>query len=78
MTFGLETTDLATSTVRIRGTENIRPFIETFKSYGHIEIDTARVYGNGETEQVCDNSLRKRVKDSFGTIILQLLLNLSI
>ncbi|GJJ68361.1 aflatoxin B1 aldehyde reductase [Entomortierella parvispora] len=51
MTFGLETTDLKTSMVRVRGTENVRPFFEMFKSYGHTELDTARVYGNGETEQ---------------------------
>jgi len=58
MTFGLETTDLTTTAVRTRGTENIRPFFEKFKSEGYTEIDTARFYGNGETEQVCCPSVQ--------------------
>ncbi|KAG0047278.1 hypothetical protein BGZ83_007647 [Gryganskiella cystojenkinii] len=52
MTFGLDNSNLETSAVRVRGTENIRPIIEEFKRHGHVELDTARVYGNGDTEQV--------------------------
>ncbi|KAG0042253.1 Aflatoxin B1 aldehyde reductase member 2, partial [Gryganskiella cystojenkinii] len=51
MTFGLDTTDTTTSAVRTRGVENIRPILEVFKKHGHVEIDTARAYGNGDTEK---------------------------
>ncbi|KAG0208633.1 hypothetical protein BGX28_000441 [Mortierella sp. GBA30] len=51
MTFGLESTSAATSAVRVRGTENIQPFLDTFGAYGHIELDTARIYCNGDTEE---------------------------
>ncbi|KAF9171852.1 hypothetical protein BGX21_004784 [Mortierella sp. AD011] len=51
MTFGFETRhDL--SLVRVCGAENAKSFLELFGSYGHVEIDTARVYGAGTTEQV--------------------------
>ena len=52
MTFGLESTDAATSSVRVRGVDNIKPFLEMFKSRGHHEVDTARVYCGGDTETV--------------------------
>ncbi|KAG0228966.1 hypothetical protein BGW42_001850 [Actinomortierella wolfii] len=52
MTFGLEGTDASTSAVRVRGSENVKPFLDIFKKYGHTEVDTARVYGNGDTEEV--------------------------
>jgi len=51
MVFGLDTTDSTKTAAYILGTEKIRPFLETFKSHGHVEIDTARAYGNGDTEQ---------------------------
>ncbi|KAG0278389.1 hypothetical protein BGZ96_002402 [Linnemannia gamsii] len=49
-TFGLKTTAAETSSVRIRGIENIKPFLDTFHKYGHTELDTARVYCGGDTE----------------------------
>ncbi|KAF8944533.1 hypothetical protein BGZ47_004127 [Haplosporangium gracile] len=52
MTFGLEKTSTDTSLVRIRGADNIAPFLTTFHAHGHIEVDTARLYGNGDTETV--------------------------
>jgi aflatoxin B1 aldehyde reductase len=52
MTFGLETTDFETSVVRVRGAQNIKPFFDAFKAHGHEEVDTARIYGNGDTELV--------------------------
>ncbi|KAG0378482.1 hypothetical protein BGX24_003694 [Mortierella sp. AD032] len=52
MTFGLDTTDAATSSVRVRGPSNVAPFLETFYAHGHIEVDTARFYGNGDCEVV--------------------------
>ncbi|KAG9061140.1 Aflatoxin B1 aldehyde reductase member 2 [Linnemannia hyalina] len=52
MTFGLETTSFETSVVRVRGAQNIKPFMDVFKSHGHEEVDTARIYGNGDTELV--------------------------
>ncbi|KAF9015971.1 Aflatoxin B1 aldehyde reductase member 2 [Haplosporangium bisporale] len=50
MTFGLETTDSAKTTVRVRGIDNIKPFLETFHKFGHTELDTARIYCLGDTE----------------------------
>ncbi|KAG0287810.1 hypothetical protein BGZ98_004480, partial [Dissophora globulifera] len=52
MTFGLESTDASTSSIRVRGADNVKPFLEMFKSHGHIEIDTARMYCGGDTETV--------------------------
>ncbi|KAF9117919.1 hypothetical protein BGW39_001668 [Mortierella sp. 14UC] len=52
MTFGLEGTSAETSVVRVRGVKNVAPFLETFHTHGHIEIDTARIYCNGDTETV--------------------------
>ncbi|KAG0048731.1 hypothetical protein BGZ83_006334 [Gryganskiella cystojenkinii] len=52
MTFGLEETKGEGSVIRVRGTEAVRPFLETFAAYGHVEIDTARIYGHGDTEIV--------------------------
>ncbi|KAG0024513.1 hypothetical protein BGZ82_010432 [Podila clonocystis] len=51
ITFGLKTTSTSLTAVRVQGTENIQPFLDTFRSYGHTEIDIARIYGNGETEK---------------------------
>ncbi|KAG0048730.1 hypothetical protein BGZ83_006333 [Gryganskiella cystojenkinii] len=50
MTFGLEDTQTELSVIRVRGVEAVRPFIEKFTAYGHVEIDTARIYGRGDTE----------------------------
>ena len=51
MTFGLESSDVATTAVRVKGAANIQPFLDTFLRHGHSDIDTARIYGNGDTEQ---------------------------
>ncbi|KAI1292960.1 hypothetical protein EDD11_008563 [Mortierella claussenii] len=50
MTFGLDTTDSTTTTVRVQGVENIRPFLDSFHAHGHNEVDTARLYCRGDTE----------------------------
>ncbi|KAG0326142.1 hypothetical protein BGZ99_010047 [Dissophora globulifera] len=53
MTFGTETTTTdGVSVVRVYGAENVGKFVEKFHSFGHIELDTARIYGNGDTEIV--------------------------
>ncbi|KAF9176698.1 hypothetical protein BGZ50_009812, partial [Haplosporangium sp. Z 11] len=52
MTMGLEKSNTATSTVRVRGAENVKPFLDTFHAHGHVELDTARLYCNGDTEEV--------------------------
>ena len=52
MTFGLESTSLSTSAVRVRGTKEIKLFLDKFHAYGHVELDTARIYCNGDTELV--------------------------
>ncbi|KAF9159231.1 hypothetical protein DFQ26_006775 [Actinomortierella ambigua] len=48
MTFGLETSDLATTAVRLRGVHEVQPLIELFLSYGHSHIDSARIYTDSE------------------------------
>ncbi|KAK3814666.1 MAG: Aldo/keto reductase [Linnemannia elongata] len=52
MTFGLDTTDASTSACKVRGAAAVTPFLTTFHSHGHIEVDTARFYGNGDCEVV--------------------------
>lgn len=52
MTFGLENTTGEATVIRVRGAENVKPFLDTFAAYGHVEIDTARIYGRGDTEVV--------------------------
>ncbi|KAF9350920.1 hypothetical protein BGX26_010940 [Mortierella sp. AD094] len=52
MNFGLEGTNAVTSTVRVRGVENIKTFVDLFHDHGHAEIDTARFYCAGDTETV--------------------------
>ncbi|KAG0266690.1 hypothetical protein DFQ27_009545 [Actinomortierella ambigua] len=47
-TFGLETSDLATTSVRLRGVHEVQPLIELFLSYGHSHIDSARTYTDSE------------------------------
>ncbi|KAF9157166.1 hypothetical protein BGX21_008598 [Mortierella sp. AD011] len=51
MTFGLEVKNNL-NLIRVCGAENVKPFLDLFHSYGHVEIDTARIYGSGTTEQV--------------------------
>ncbi|KAF9425914.1 hypothetical protein BGZ94_007099 [Podila epigama] len=50
MTFGLEKSG-AETTVRVRGIDNIKPFLDTFQRFGHTEVDTARIYCLGDTEE---------------------------
>ncbi|ORZ09371.1 Aldo/keto reductase [Lobosporangium transversale] len=50
MTFGLEGSDAAATTVRVRGSENIKAYLDEFHAHGHVELDTARVYCGGDTE----------------------------
>ncbi|KAF8940918.1 hypothetical protein BGZ58_003903 [Dissophora ornata] len=50
MIFGLDHTDGTKNMVRVRGVDNIRPFLDLFSARGHNEIDTARVYCEGDTE----------------------------
>lgn len=52
MSFGLEDTPAEGTVVRVRGAEKVGPFLETFHSFRHVEIDAARIYGNGDTEMV--------------------------
>ncbi|KAK3814668.1 MAG: NADP-dependent oxidoreductase domain-containing protein [Linnemannia elongata] len=52
MTFGLENTSTETSLIRVRGVDNVAPFLTTLYAHGHIEVDTARLYGNGDSEEV--------------------------
>ncbi|KAG0359294.1 hypothetical protein BGX24_005797 [Mortierella sp. AD032] len=54
MTFGLDKPDgpNSMSMVRVRGADNVAPFLTLFHSHGHIELDTALVYGDGDTEKV--------------------------
>ncbi|KAF9212208.1 hypothetical protein BGZ59_007074, partial [Podila verticillata] len=52
MTFGLEGSNATIYPVRILGPENVKPFLDTFHKYGHVELDTARIYCNGDTEKV--------------------------
>ncbi|KAF9101629.1 hypothetical protein BGX27_011396 [Mortierella sp. AM989] len=52
MTFGTESSSASLTTVRVRGAENVKSFLDNFHAHGHIELDTARIYGNGDTETV--------------------------
>ncbi|KAF8924378.1 hypothetical protein BGZ58_001839 [Dissophora ornata] len=52
MTFGLEQTDATNNAVQVHGVDNIKPFLDMFSARGHNELDTARVYGDGDTEIV--------------------------
>ncbi|KAG0205342.1 hypothetical protein BGX28_003050 [Mortierella sp. GBA30] len=51
MTFGQHGKGEMT-TVKVVGVEAVKPFLETFHSFGHVEVDTARIYGNGDSETV--------------------------
>ncbi|KAF9978215.1 hypothetical protein BGZ73_003396 [Actinomortierella ambigua] len=48
MTFGLETTDLASTAVRLRGVNEVQPLVELFLSHGHTHIDSAQLYTDSE------------------------------
>lgn len=54
MTFGLEKPDApdSLSMVRVRGALAVAPFLTLFHSHHHTEIDTALVYGDGDTEKL--------------------------
>ncbi|KAF9555159.1 hypothetical protein EC968_009113 [Mortierella alpina] len=52
MTFGLESTDPDTTVCRVFGAKNVGPLLEMFHTYGHTEIDSARLYCSGDTEKV--------------------------
>ncbi|OAQ28887.1 Aldo/keto reductase [Linnemannia elongata AG-77] len=59
MTFGLEKPDApdSFSMVRVRGAQNVAPFLTLFHSHSHTELDTALVYGDGDTEKVLAQAL---------------------
>ncbi|GJJ77660.1 aflatoxin B1 aldehyde reductase [Entomortierella parvispora] len=50
--FALETTDPTKSDFRVQGAENFKPFLSCLERYGVRELDTARVYCEGDTETV--------------------------
>ncbi|KAG0066061.1 hypothetical protein BGZ92_005408 [Podila epicladia] len=50
--FALETTNPATSDYRVQGAKNTKPFLDLLESFGVLELDTARVYCDGDTETV--------------------------
>ncbi|KAF9925348.1 hypothetical protein BGZ67_008718 [Mortierella alpina] len=51
MTFGLEGSS-AETTVKVKGVDAVKPFLELFHAHGHVEVDTARIYCNGDSEVV--------------------------
>ncbi|KAI7817008.1 Aldo/keto reductase [Gamsiella multidivaricata] len=63
MSFALETTDDST-TVRVRGVENIKPLLDTFHAHGYNELDTARFYCHGDTETVLGQAPTEQFKIS--------------
>ncbi|KAG0212334.1 hypothetical protein BGX28_006478 [Mortierella sp. GBA30] len=50
--FALNTTDPTHSDFRAQGPENLKPFLDCLESFGVLELDTARVYCEGDTETV--------------------------
>lgn len=48
MTIGFE----GTNGVRNSGEQECQEILDTFFSHGHTELDTARIYAGGTTEQV--------------------------
>ncbi|KAF9398177.1 hypothetical protein BGZ94_006083, partial [Podila epigama] len=50
--FALETTNPATSDFRVQGAKATKPFLDLLESFGVLELDTARVYCDGDTEIV--------------------------
>ncbi|KAG0345890.1 hypothetical protein BG004_002824 [Podila humilis] len=50
--FALETTNPATSDYRVQGAKDTKPFLDLLESVGVLELDTARVYCDGDTETV--------------------------
>lgn len=48
MTIGFE----GTNGVRTSGEKESQEILDTFFSHGHTELDTARIYAEGTTEQV--------------------------
>jgi aflatoxin B1 aldehyde reductase len=47
MTFGRKGVEQA----RVHDLEDAGKMLELFKSHGHVEIDTARLYGSGSSEE---------------------------
>lgn len=53
MTFGLrDSKEFELSLIRVTGAKNVQPFFDMFQGYGHKQVDTARIYGGGDTEKV--------------------------
>ncbi|KAG0053020.1 hypothetical protein BGZ83_001782 [Gryganskiella cystojenkinii] len=50
--FALETSDPTKSDFRVQGAENFKPFLRCLERYNVHELDTARVYCEGDTETV--------------------------
>ncbi|KAF9991704.1 Aflatoxin B1 aldehyde reductase member 2, partial [Entomortierella chlamydospora] len=50
--FALTTTNSKVSDFRVQGAENVKPFLDCLESFGVLELDTARVYCEGDTETV--------------------------
>ncbi|KAF9407276.1 hypothetical protein BGZ76_006145 [Entomortierella beljakovae] len=50
--FALSTTNPEFSDFRVQGAENVKPFLDCIESFGVLELDTARVYCEGDTETV--------------------------
>ncbi|KAG0246401.1 aflatoxin B1 aldehyde reductase member 2 [Mortierella sp. GBAus27b] len=62
MNWGLEDTVSETAVLRVRGAANVKPFLDTFVAHGHVEVDTARSYCNGDTERVLGQVASESVK----------------
>ncbi|KAI1295053.1 hypothetical protein EDD11_008045 [Mortierella claussenii] len=50
--FALKTTDPKSSDFRVQGPENMKPFLDLLETFNVLELDTARVYCEGDTETV--------------------------
>jgi len=70
MTLGLETTDTTRTSVRVKGLENIKPFLDTFHKFGHTELDTARIYCLGDTETVNFPTFFFYQKNKFASLVI--------
>ncbi|KAF9210772.1 hypothetical protein BGZ59_008942, partial [Podila verticillata] len=50
--FALETTNPTASDYRVQGAKSTKPFLDLLETFGVLELDTARVYCDGDTETV--------------------------
>ncbi|KAF8965167.1 hypothetical protein BGZ46_000642 [Entomortierella lignicola] len=50
--FALKTSNPEVSDFRVQGAENVKPFLDCLESFGVLELDTARIYCEGDTETV--------------------------